>query len=268
MSDNHPQKASPGWLMPPEVSIIALSSLLALPISAAAQDAISRGTILPVRLDSSFSLKAKPGKKITASLMQSVPLSNRSRIHAGARVVGHVSSVVLANAGVPTQISFKFDQLAFSGRTTAIRTSLLAIASFVEVEQAQVPEMGADRGTSENSWTTRQVGGDTVYRGGGPVTEGSRIVGEPTYEGVLGRIQPVPGSKCADAIEESTPQALWVFSADTCGTYGLPNIRIQQTGRGDHRGEITLASTDSKLHISSGTAMLLQVIDDRSQNSW
>jgi len=247
--------------------MIALGSSLAFSIvalAALAQDAISRGTILPVELESSLSLKIEPGKTVTARLVQSVPLSKRGRIRAGAKIAGHVTDVVSASASLHAQISFKFDQLVLSGRPIRITTNLLAIASYVEVEQAQLPAMGPDRGTPESAWTTTQVGGDTVYRGGGPVMEGSKIVGEPTYDGVLALIRPVPGSKCADAMEGNTPQALWVFSVDACGTYGFDNVTIAHSGRGDPRGEITLASTDGKLSISKGSGMLLQVMGDSS----
>ena len=63
-----------------------------------AQSAIPAGTILPVALNSSLnSRKVKPGQVITARVMQDVPLSPGSTIHAGAKVIGHVIDVKPAN---------------------------------------------------------------------------------------------------------------------------------------------------------------------------
>jgi len=59
-----------------------------------AQSAIPVGTILPVALNSSLnSRKVKPGQVITARVMQDVPLSPGSSIHAGTKVIGRVLGV-------------------------------------------------------------------------------------------------------------------------------------------------------------------------------
>ena len=194
--------------------------------------------------------------------MQDVPLSDHTRIREGTKVLGHVIGIVPADANAVSQISFRFDQLSFSGHTIPITTALRAIASFVEVEAAQIPITGPDRGTPSSAWTTTQVGGDTVYRGGGPVVAGSEIVGQPTSGGVLGRLYSAPESKCADANEsDDGPKALWVFSAGACGTYGFANVVIARSGRSDPFGEITLASNRGKLAIPSGSGLLLRVIN-------
>lgn len=91
------------------------AALIGLLISSAAllaQDAIPSGTILPVQLSSSLrSDKAKPGQSIGARLMQDVPLPAGARIHAGAKVVGHVAAVKRANNGTGAEISVRFDTL-------------------------------------------------------------------------------------------------------------------------------------------------------------
>jgi len=54
-------------------------------------------------------------------------------------------------------ISFRFDAIEISKRNVPITTNLRAVASTMEVEEAQLPQSGPDRGTSENSWTTVQI---------------------------------------------------------------------------------------------------------------
>lgn len=170
------------------VRLMLASSLLFFATATLSQEVIPAGTVIPIQLNSSFSLKTNPGHALVAKVMQDIPLSTGTTIRAGAKVTGHVLSVTSPGNGKVAELSFVFDQLVFSKRTVPLNTGLRAIASFVEVDQAQIPETGPDRGTPEDAWTTVQVGGDVVYRGGGPVTEGSRVVGKPTSQGVLSQV--------------------------------------------------------------------------------
>ena len=93
----------------------------------------------------------------------------------------------------------------------------------MDVSEAQVPESGPDRGTSENEWTTDQIGGEAVYRGG-VVAHGSNIVGNSVLgSGVLVNLSSRPGTKCrGEMAGNDQMKALWVFSSDACGLYDLP----------------------------------------------
>jgi hypothetical protein len=236
-------------------------SLIMLSMDLFAQNTIPAGTILPVALNSSLnSRKVKPGQVITARVMQDVPLSPGSTIHAGAKVIGRVIDVKPANGGSGAQVSFRFDTLVASKRRIPIITNLRALASMMAVEAAQLPESGPDRGTSQNAWTTDQIGGEVVYRGGGPVADGLRSVGEPTYGGVLVHVSAKPGSPCRGEIEGNDRlQALWVFSSDACGVYDFADLAIVHAGRTDPVGEITLASDKGKVNVRAGSGMLLRV---------
>jgi hypothetical protein len=235
--------------------------VFAFSTSLLAQSAIPAGTILPVRLNSSLnSKKVRAGQMVTARVMQTVPLS-ASKLPAGTKVVGHVASVSPATPTRGAEISFVFDSVMRSrDEATRISTNLRALASMMEVEEAQVPISGPDRGTSQNAWTTTQVGGDVVYRGGGPVVSGSQVVGEPAANGVLVRVRSGPGTKCRSEVSENDrPQALWIFSSGACGTYGFSDLAIVHAGRTDPLGLITLASTKGDLNVRSGSGMLLRV---------
>jgi hypothetical protein len=225
-----------------------------------AQNTIPVGTILPLSLNSSLnSRKLIAGQVITTRVMQDVPLSG-SKIHAGAKVIGQVINVKPASGAGGAQLSIRFDTLVVSKQRISITTDLRALASAMAVEDAQVPESGPDRGTPKEAWTTDQVGGEVVYRGGGPVANGLRSVGEPTYGGVLVHVSDKPGTKCRGEIDGNDRlQALWVFSSDACGTYGFADLAIVHAGRSNPVGEIILASEKGDVNVRSGSGMLLRI---------
>ena len=243
--------------------VALLAGLLGFAIAAQAANAnsIPPGTILPVRLNSTLSsAKNKPGQIVTARVMQNVPLPDGQKIRAGATVIGHITSVTQASNGTPATISLRFDTLKTSREQIPITTNLRAVASFVEVHETEVPLMGADRGTPEDTYTTEQVGGDTVYRGGGPVEGPSGTVGRPVYDGVLDQVNANPDGGCRGAVDSNdAPQALWVFSSDACGSYGLPDVQIVRAGRTSPVGEITLESTSGEVKVDAGAGLLLRV---------
>ncbi len=196
-----------------------------------AQENIPRGTIIPVSLNSSLSSqKSKTGQRISAWVSQDVPLPQGMKIKEAARITGHVVDVITATQGAEAHISLVFDRAVASGKTLPVTTNLRAIASAVEVESAQIPTMGMGCGDTWDSRTTVQIGGDVVYWGGGPVDSSSGPVGKPvtgSTAGVLVRPTAKPGSPCeGDIDEDQGPQALWVFSSDACGVYGLDDTMI------------------------------------------
>jgi hypothetical protein len=222
---------------------------------------IPAGTILPVSLNSALSsAKCKPGQMITARVIQNVPLPDREVLRAGTKVIGHIVSVTSVLGESPASLSFRFDTLETRHGRVSVITSLRAIASFMAVQQAQLPRAGADRGTPENAWTTVQIGGDIVYRGGGYVEAHRERVGKPVPGGVLSRLQSNPERGCAGALDTSEArQALWLFSSDACGTYDLPNLRIRRTEGPNSSGEIILDSAKGQVNVRAGAGLLLAV---------
>lgn len=234
--------------------------IISLPLGVIAQTPPPAGTILPVALSRSLKAeKAYAGQKISAEVMQNIPgTSIRRRAH----VLGHVVKVSYSKSGQST-LEICFDAVEFHGRTIPLKTDLRALASFIEVEDAQIPMEMASRGITPEVATTQQIGGDMVYRGGGPVAVGNLVVGQPTPYGVLALPRVQPGLNCRGVIGDNRrPQAFWLFSTDACGVYGLSNIRIEQAGRTDAAGNIILESDKGKLDLEGGTGLLLRV------NSW
>jgi hypothetical protein len=226
-----------------------------------AQKTIPAGTILPVSLNTSLnSRKLGSGQVITARVMQDVPLLSGSKIPAGAKVIGHVEAINRAHRANGAQVSIRFDTLMVHHHLIPITTDLRALASMMAVEEAQIPAFGPDRGTPENAWITEQIGGEVVYRGGGPVANGLESVGRPTPNGVLVQVSSKPGSKCRNDDEgNGRMQALWVFSSDACGAYGFADLAITHAGRSNPVGEIVLASAGRDLNVRAGSGMLLRV---------
>lgn len=222
---------------------------------------IPGGTVLPARLNSGLSSKkVRPGQTVTARIMQSVPLPDGAKIPAGALLVGRVVSVTPAANGAAASISLRFDFLKMPHEQIALTMHLRALASFMEVEAAQDPLAGSDRGTPESVWTTTQIGGEVVYRGGGHV-EGrfGRRVGEPVPGGVLGRLNASSSGECRGDDADGRPQALWLFSSNACGAYGLPHLTVEHTGQTAPPGEITLRSDKGDVNVRSGAGLLLRV---------
>jgi hypothetical protein len=234
-----------------------LAAVLALPAAVMAQGAVPEGTILPVSLNKGLNVRtAHPGQEIRAKVMEDVP---GTTIRRRADVIGHVVEVNSSGNG-PARLALRFDTVVSHGQSVPIRTNLRALASFVEIEGAQVPEEMASRGLNPQTWTTEQIGGDQVYRGGGPVAVGITTVGEPTPYGVLGVPRVQTGQKCRGVVADANqPQAMWLFSTDACGVYGYANIRIEHAGRTDPAGIIVLVSENGKLRLQSGSGMLLRV---------
>lgn len=244
-------------LLPLGALLLAATSLSA----ATAPINIPEGTVLPARLNSTLSSKnAKPGQAVTARIMQAVLLPSGAKIREGATLVGHVVGVSPASSTAGGSVSLRFDTLRAAHQLIPIATHLRAIAAFVEVEDAQIPLAGPDRGTPSSAWTTIQIGGDVVYRGGGSVEDAFGRVGRPAGNGVLSTLKANREGGCRGAVAaDGVEQSLWVFSADACGAYGLRGLTIAHTGRTEPRGEITLRSGNGDVIIASGAGLLLRV---------
>ncbi len=226
------------------------------------QTVVAPGTILPICLNHSLSSrKSKPGDVISARIMQDVPLQNGSSIHSGTRVIGRVLSVTPAANGGNAQVSFQFDSIQLGHSAIPITTNLRALASLLEIDDAQLPLYGGDRGPPSTAYTTVQIGGDeVVYRGGGPVARGETVVGKPVYGGVLVTVSSAPGAPCRGAVEgNNQPQSLWLFSSDACGVYGYKGLSISHAGRTNPAGQIVLSTSNRDLNIRAGSGMLLRV---------
>jgi hypothetical protein len=228
-----------------------------------AQETIPAGTIIPVYfLHTIDSQKSKPGQAVVAKVAQDVPLGEKQVIHRNTKVLGRIAQIQ-TSAG-RTTVVLQFDRIQMGHAQIPITTQVRALADAESVDEAQTPTDADDaRATSSFARTTVQIGGDAVYRGGGPVqSRTGEIVGTPTgciECGVLDRVPGAPGPQCAGAVADDTePQAMWVFSADACGVYGFSNLQFQNGSTISRDGQFLL-SANRPIKLPSGTALLLTV---------
>ena len=220
------------------------------------------GTILAVRLNHGLSSKnAHTGQEITGRLMQDVPLPNAQKIPEGARLRGTVAAVSSAGKTVTGRISFRFDHIEVHRHGVAIVTDLRALASFMEVQFAQTPETTPGFGTPYRWSTFDLIGGDVKYGVGGPVTDsGSQTIGEGTVDGALVHLRASADGRCRGEREGlARLQAVWVFSSDACGVYGMTGVRILHAGRTEPLGEIVISADTGDVKIRGASGMLLRV---------
>lgn len=222
--------------------------LLAAPL--AAQNTIPAGTVVAARLDTGMNTaKLHPNQAIRATIMQTVP---GTPVRRGNHLVGHILSVS------PTEVTLRFDTVLARGRRIPVTANLRAVASMFLVSEAHIPEGAPARGLPPEQWTTSQIGGDQVYRGGGPVTSHGEVVGKPAAFGV--RVRLAAAGPCRAALDGNTqPQSLWLFSSDACGVYGIPGLSIRHAGRTTPAGTIGLTTTTGHILIRSGSGWLLRV---------
>lgn len=239
---------------------IVLAAFWALSASLFGQSAIPVGTILPVQLNSALnSEKSRPGQVVSARIMQDVPLPGGSKIKSGSKVLGRVIAVQPASNGSGAKVSVRFDTVAVGKRRIPVSTNLRALASMLEINEAQVPQTGPDRGSDEFDWYTIQIGGEAAYHGS-VITNGFRTVGKsvpPT--GALVRLTATRGKCRANLNSNDRPQATWVFGSNACGLYGFSKLMLAHAGRTNPVGEIVLASEEGNIDIRAGSGMLVRV---------
>lgn len=235
-------------------------------IGQSSSSSIPVGTILPVSLHKNLSAdEVLAGQEIEGEIMQDVPLQGRDKIHANSHVTGTIVSIAQAAGGAGTQVSLRFNKIDNHGEMISMVTSLRAIASYQAVSAAQAPLNSSNSGTPAGWADTVLIGGDVRYGDGGEVVNRQKQkVGKGVGGGVLVHVSARPGSGCDGPINgDDSLQALWVFSSDACGVYGLPGVEITHNGKTAPFGVITLRFEGSETKLDGLTGMLLRVATPR-----
>jgi hypothetical protein len=243
---------------------LAIASFLAGRQMLFAQQQIPEGTIIPVLLETTLdSAKIKTGQRVLAEVGQDISLGTAGTIRVGSKVVGYVTTV--GREPGRSTVALHFDDLLPRKRNKhlSLEVRLRALASPLQVNDAGVTTTNGVGWSNESSnWTTDQVGGDVVYRGGGHIVNSyGEIVGEPVHgglfdpwSGVLGQASNPTGSACQNLPLSKGQQSLWIFSSSACGVYGFSDVRYENLPNGD-----ILFSAPTRLKISGGSALMLTV---------
>lgn len=227
--------------------LLAIATML--PICSIAQaaslSAPPPGSTLPILIGKSWKAKdLRPGETITAKLIQRVAVAPNTYLPNETEIAGHV---VTAN---PTTISILFTGLRWKTEMVPIHVRLVAAASAFNEEQTKAP-VGGTRGTDSSAdWTTRQIGGDEVYRSdsaGKVYDQAKKSVGFANLMGVYANPK-TPGG---------LPRAIGPFSTNAKGLYGFPHLTLVSAG--DNGTPIVLQATDSDGEVPSGSTLLLEV---------
>jgi hypothetical protein len=177
-------------------------------------------------------------------------------------VVGRIVLVTKVGDGPGVDVSLRFEKIEYRKEMIPIAVSLRAMASYQAVRAAQTPFTGADNGTPAGWANTVQIGGDIRYGDGGEVrSRQKQKVGKGVIGGVLVHVFEQPGSECEGPVNgDDRLQALWVFSSDACGVYGMNGVKIVKTGKKEPVGGITLRFEKADMEISADDTMLLRVV--------
>jgi hypothetical protein len=232
-----------------------LAAVLLCSSTLLAAQSLPAGTALPVMLNSTLkSNSAKAGERIEGKLMQQVLLPSGAKIKSGSHVTGHVVSAGLS--GSVSHVTVMFDSLQDEGRTIPLNVGVLAIAATESVFQAKTPIDAISTYESSYGWTTKQVGGDVVFRGRGYIASPQGKVGRWTGSGAWGIL--TPAGDCPPNDVNPQEQALWVFSTTACGIYGFENLKLTQAGSTPPIGQVTFESAKEIL-VRDGSGWLLVV---------
>jgi hypothetical protein len=212
------------------------------------------------------SSKSKPGDRVSGRLMQDVVLPSGVVLRARSTIEGQVVRATEPAAPIGASLEVRFTYLISGGKKFPINVSLRALASMLDVFDAQLPVNSFDEyGTSTSDWTTVQVGGAAVYRGDGTVRSAMDVVGRATdYGAVTAKLTPAPKRGCpANSTETEDEQSLWVFSPWACGTYGFEDLKIAHHGATPPVGVIEFESP-RRVRVLSGSGWLLRVVPSGS----
>jgi hypothetical protein len=243
----------PGMVLASSMSLLTFyCAMSAMARAAAKLEPLPAGVMLPVSLEQRLDAgHVRVGEPIAARLMQRVPLADGSYLSPKARVMG----TVVAYDG--SSLTLRFERLRLGREQQPLHVKLLAAGHWFEVGQTKVPLEAADRALSNPwDWTTKQIGGDEVYRSGGSGAVYDRYSEPVGHADAYGVYAPSQTAGAPAQTAGAPALAMGPFSTTAHGVYGLPETEIASPGGAE--SPIVLRLTSPKWQLHGGTALLLQ----------
>jgi len=241
----------------PAAAAVALFSVTALAAGPKGASLLP-GTTIPIALTQKIdAAKAHVGDPITGRTTQTVTLASGEKLPKGSLLQGHVveaSQFQFNSAHYAVQhnavLSIQFDNISTGTYQIPLHVYVRAMAAPVTVSEAHMPKAS----DMDSLGTTTQVGGDLVTPSQEEVLSAhGDIVGYKHDGGIYAHLiaSRHDGVSCGSS---STEQAVGVFSASACGTYGF----AQESLAANANSIVTLVSNHHSPRIYANTAILLE----------
>lgn len=194
------------------------------------------------------------GQPVVGKLAQHVQIGPDAWLPKGALVQGRILAVNAAQSATGPSVAFEFHRVTAKHSVWRTKTSLLALASLMEVYEATEPATDFDDRANQNehAWTVRQIGGDIVYRDSDRIDDShGQRVGTEDAQGQYS----LPGVNPDGSPQ--LPRALGLFSTTAHGVYGMPGYTFANEKK---TGAIAInAGPDAKhLQLHYGVSLLLE----------
>jgi hypothetical protein len=218
--------------------------------SAATTSAAGNTTIAATLSKSIDAKKAKVGDEVTAKTLQELRSASGVVIPKGSKLIGHVTDAkARAKGDSQSTLAIAFDNLVLkNGQQIPLHANIQALAA--PANNAPVP-LGDD--------TNAGVGAPAspapmAGRGNGGM---AGPAGTPTGVANTAGVNPPPAS--ANTSAGATDLNNGELSSSSTGVIGLKGIQLNAAGANNAQGS-TITSSGKDLKLSSGTRMVLQVV--------
>jgi hypothetical protein len=215
------------------------------------------GTAFNASLDDTLDTrKTKAGDLVTAETAEDVSYQQCIIFPKGTKIVGHVVRVTSGGRGrAGSAIFIQFDKATIKdGQEVILNAGIQALA---------VGAVAPIPGTSSKSGTVASQAVPVVDESAGTAASSDALVVSTLYQEPRSTLQP-PLTASSAAEGEFTSKGL--FSLDSKGAFGRPDLKVYTPTSEGSRGTVLLSSKKN-MHLDAGTHLLLVIQPPPSANS-
>jgi hypothetical protein len=215
------------------------------------------GTAFNASLDDTLDTrKTKAGDLVTAETAEDVSYQQCIIFPKGTKIVGHVVRVTSGGRGrAGSAIFIQFDKATIKdGQEVILNAGIQALA---------VGAVAPIPGTGSKSGTVASQAVPVVDESAGTAASSDALVVSTLYQEPRSTLQP-PLTASSAAEGEFTSKGL--FSLDSKGAFGRPDLKVYTPTSEGSRGTVLLSSKKN-MHLDAGTHLLLVIQPPPSANS-